>query len=69
MDNFTATMICEGVYPATEEEQHEAWQHLIDTGLCWVLQGWFGRRARDLIETGVCQPYPRPPTTGATHAS
>ena len=55
MDNFTATMIAEGVEPAESEEQYiEAWQHLIDTGLAWSLQGFFGRTASDLIEQGVC---------------
>ena len=44
---------CEGE-EATKEEQIEAWQFLIDTGLCWQLQGWFGRRAKDLIEAGIC---------------
>ena len=38
--------------PATEEEQLEAWQYLVDTGLCWQLQGWYGRQARDLIAAG-----------------
>jgi hypothetical protein len=38
----------------SEEEIVEAWQHLIDTGLCWQLQGWFGRTAAGLIESGVC---------------
>ena len=57
MDNFTATMICEGVEEVeTEEEIIEAWQHLIDTGLCWQLQGFFGRTAHQLIEAGVCAP-------------
>lgn len=37
-----------------EETLISAWQHLIDTGLCWRLQGWFGRSARDLIATGKC---------------
>ena len=55
MDNFTATMIAEGVDEADSEEQYfEAWQHLIDTGLAWRLQGWFGRSAMDLIERGDC---------------
>lgn len=55
MDNYTATGMAEGFIEAESEEQViEAWQHLIDTGLCWQLQGWFGRTARDLIDSGVC---------------
>ena len=46
---------CEGE-GATEEEQTEAWQYLIDTGRVWSLQGWYGRTATALIEQGVCQP-------------
>tara|TARA_Y100000034_G_scaffold103120_2_gene128428 strand:- start:1446 stop:1667 length:222 start_codon:yes stop_codon:yes gene_type:complete len=36
-----------------------AWQHLIDTGICWRLQGWFGRTAQSLIEQKFVLPYPR----------
>lgn len=57
MDNFTAISIAEGFCggeDATEEEQMEAWQHLINVGLCWKLQGWFGRQAMALIKDGVC---------------
>ena len=54
MENFEAVMIAEGVDPASEEEQIEAWQHLIDSGLAWSLQGWFGRNASNLIEQGIC---------------
>ncbi len=54
MDNFTATMIAEGVDEVSEEIQIEAWQHLIDTGLCWKLQGSFGRMAKQMIEEGIC---------------
>jgi len=43
---------CEGK-GATREEQIEAWQYLLDTGLCWQLQGWYGRTARDLIDAGI----------------
>jgi len=55
MDNYTATGIAEGFIEAESEEQViEAWQHLIDTGLAWRLQGFFGRTAQHLIETGAC---------------
>jgi hypothetical protein len=48
-------MIAEGVTPAEDEDQFiEAWQTLIDTGLAWQLQGWFGRTAHNLIQQGVC---------------
>jgi hypothetical protein len=46
MDNFTATGIAEGFIECDDQEEIlEAWQHLIDTGLAWSLQGWFGRTA------------------------
>ena len=55
MDNFTAVGLAEGFIDADSEEQViEAWQHLINTGLAWTLQGWFGRTAQALIEQGVC---------------
>lgn len=51
---YLATARAEGFEEATEEQQLEAWQYLIDTGLCWKLQGFFGRTARYLIEEGIC---------------
>ena len=55
MDNYMAVGIAEGFEEAESEEQViEAWQHLIDTGLAWALQGFFGRTAQSLIEQGVC---------------
>ena len=54
MDNFTAVAIAEGFWAAeSEEEALAAWQHLVDTGLVWKLQGWFGRTAQHLIDEGV----------------
>jgi hypothetical protein len=54
MDSYTATGIAEGFIEADSEEQViEAWQTLVDTGLAWQLQGWFGRTAQQLINQGV----------------
>ncbi len=55
VSDFDAVMIAEGVQDATHEEQLLAWQQLIDTGLAWRLQGWFGRTAQALIEQGLCE--------------
>lgn len=57
MSNYDAVGIVEGFVEADSEEQIiEAWQHLIDTGMAWSLQGWFGRTAMQLMEEGICTP-------------
>jgi hypothetical protein len=57
MDTVTAVFIAEGVQEAkSEQEMIEAWQYLIDTGIAWQLQGWFGRTAQHLIDEGICLP-------------
>ena len=53
MDTVTAVMIAEGVEDADEAQTIAAWQHLVDTGVVWQLQGSFGRTARHLIEEGI----------------
>ena len=56
MTDYQAVALAEGFEEATSEEQLiGAWQHLIDTGLAWKLQGWFGRQAKSLIEAGYCR--------------
>ena len=54
MDNYTAIGITEGFIEPTDEDQVlQAWQHLVDTGLAWQLQGRFGRISIYLIEQGL----------------
>tara|TARA_R100000030_G_scaffold92042_1_gene77434 strand:- start:518 stop:703 length:186 start_codon:yes stop_codon:yes gene_type:complete len=57
MDNYTAIGLAEGFIEAESEQQEiDAWQHLVDTGIVWKLQGWFGRNAARLIENGIIKP-------------
>tara|TARA_R110000824_G_scaffold150209_8_gene320777 strand:+ start:5574 stop:5750 length:177 start_codon:yes stop_codon:yes gene_type:complete len=38
----------------TEEEVISFFQEIINSGLCWKLQGHYGRTATMFIEEGVC---------------
>jgi len=54
MNNLRAVGIAEGfIETNNEQEVIKAWQHLVDTGLAWKLQGSFGRTAKQLIESGL----------------
>ena len=55
LDDFTAVGIAEGFIEEDASKQRviQAWQYLLDTGLCWKLQGWFGRTANNMIKEGV----------------
>ena len=60
MDISSAIGIAEGFIECDDEQElNKAWQLLIDTGICWELQGWFGRNAAMLIESGICKPPPQ----------
>lgn len=56
MEPYTACAIAEGFSDTepTIDEMNAAWQYLIDTGLAFRLQGWYGRSAMQLIENGTC---------------
>lgn len=48
---FIMDFECEEI---SEERLVEGFQHLIDTGQVWKLQGRYGRTAKGLIKTGLC---------------
>ena len=56
MDTYLAVSIIEGFSGEdhTEEEILQAWQALIDSGLVWRLQGFYGRTAQYLLDQGIC---------------
>ena len=70
LTNFEATMIAEGEQePESDEQYIQAWQQLIDTGLAWSMQGFFGRTASAMIQNGLCyypttKPTKKPVNTG-----
>jgi hypothetical protein len=53
LTHYTACETVEWSETATQTEQLIAWQWLVDTGICWTLQGWYGRTAAYLIENGL----------------
>ena len=54
MNDYTAMSIAAGLAePESEEHAIEAWQHLVNMGLCWTLPGCFSRTAQELIDNGL----------------
>jgi hypothetical protein len=48
--------LVEAVESSSIDDQISAWQELVNTGLVWQLQGWYGRTAEQLIVEGIIQP-------------
>jgi hypothetical protein len=55
MDSYTACSIIEGFcnFIPTKQDEANAWATLIMNGDCWRLQGFYGRFASQLIDSGV----------------
>lgn len=56
MDTYTACSIIEGFdgEDHSDEDIIDALQSLIDSGVVWQLQGFYGRLAKGAIENGDC---------------
>lgn len=54
MTDLDCVLLIEGGEAESEEELISAWQHLINNGVVWKLQGFYGRTAERLIEDGIC---------------
>ncbi len=50
--------LVEAIESSSTEDQIDAWQELVNTGLVWQLQGWYGRTAEQLITQGIIEPNP-----------
>jgi hypothetical protein len=55
MDNIIEKMIAYEDGELSQDEVISLFQHLIDTGLCWTLQGHYGRTAKMLIDSKICK--------------
>ena len=54
LTTIDAIDIIDGFVAGSSEDIIHAYQHLIDTGVVWSLQGRYGRQAKHLIEIGLC---------------
>jgi hypothetical protein len=55
MQNLTQQIILYESGELTDSQTHQLFQHLIDSGLVYSLQGHYGRTAEALIAAGFCQ--------------
>ena len=53
MSDITGKIIAYESGDMSDDEEVELFQHLVDTGMAWQLQGTYGRQAHRLIEAGL----------------
>jgi len=56
INELNAVAVAEGWEESPLNDALTAWAYLIRTGLCWQLQGYFGRHAAYFIENGIITP-------------
>ena len=52
--DYLDQMLCFELGTLDQDQVIQLFQGLIDTGVVWQLQGFYGRTARDLINAGLC---------------
>jgi len=52
--DYLDQMLCFESGELDQDQVIQLFQRLIDTGVVWQLQGFYGRTARDLINAGLC---------------
>jgi len=48
------TLTLEQIIALQKQYVIDVWQRRINSGSCWTMEGWYGRRAMELIESGAC---------------
>lgn len=66
--DLTAGIIAFEQGTLTDDETDELFQYLVDSGLAWALQGFYGRTAVALIEAGRVRDPRAVPATQRTTA-
>jgi hypothetical protein len=56
MNNITEQLMKYEYNQLTVEEIIQLFQHLVNTGLAWQLQGSYGRTAQSMIDSGIVSP-------------
>jgi hypothetical protein len=54
MDNMIDAMMAWESGTLDNWSEIKLFQHLIDTGEAWQLQGFYGRHATELLQEGIC---------------
>jgi len=52
--DYLDQMLCFELGTLDQDQVIQLFQGLIDTGVVWQLQGFYGRTARDLINASLC---------------
>jgi len=52
--DYLDQMLCFELGTLDQDQVIQLFQRLIDAGVVWQLQGFYGRTARDLISAGLC---------------